>query len=88
MKMRTDSYIFFLRSLRRLMEKYEGEYVAVVGAKVVAHRGHGKEVYDQARRRHPQSRILLAQVPAKEAMVLRVGSASHSRDRNLRLSDI
>ena len=88
MKMRADSYIFFLRSLRRLMEKYEGEYVAVVGARVVAHGRDGKEVYDQARRRHPQSRILLGQVPAREAMVLWVESASHSRDRNLRLSDI
>jgi hypothetical protein len=69
------------------MEAYEGEYVAVVGAKVVAHGHHGKEVYDQARRRHPQSRILLCQVPAKEAMVLWVASGSHSQDRNPRLSD-
>lgn len=77
------------KKLDALIEKkYEGEYVAVVGAKVVAHGRHGKEVYDRPRRRHPQSRILLGQVPAKEAMVLWVASASHSRDRNLRLSDI
>jgi len=88
MKMRADSYVFFLRSLRRLMQEYEGEYVAVVGAKVVAHGRHGKEVYEQARRRHPHSRILLGQVPAKEAMVLWLASGSHSQDRNLRLSDI
>jgi hypothetical protein len=52
------------------MEKYEGENVAVVGAKVVAHGRHGKEAYDEARHTHPQSRILLGQVPAKEAIVL------------------
>ena len=83
---RRDAYGFFLRSLRSLIEKYEGQYVAVVGAKVVAHGRDGKRVYDRARSTHPGSKILLAQVPAKEAMVLWLAPVSHSPSKNLRLS--
>jgi hypothetical protein len=32
------------------MEKYEGEYVAIVGGEIVAHGTDGKKVYDRARR--------------------------------------
>jgi len=70
MRPREGSYGFFQRSLSRLMEVYEGEYVAVVGARVVAHGRDGKKVYDQARHKYPKARILLGQVPVKEAMVL------------------
>jgi len=31
------------------MEKYEGEYVAIVGGEIVAHGTDGKKVYDKAR---------------------------------------
>lgn len=55
---------FFLRSLRRLVDKYEGEYVAMVDARVVAHGRNGKEVCDRARRAHPGSGILFAEVPS------------------------
>jgi hypothetical protein len=61
---RIDPYGFFLRSLRRLVDKYEGEYVAMVDARVVAHGRNGKEVCDRARRAYPGSRILLAEVPS------------------------
>jgi hypothetical protein len=83
---RTDPYGFFLRSLRSLIEKYEGQYVAVAGARVVAHGPDGRKVYDLARSTHPRSKILLAQVPAKEAMVLWLALVSLSRSKNLRLS--
>jgi hypothetical protein len=83
---RRDPYGFFLRSLRRLIEKYEGQYVAVVGAKVVAVGRDGRKVYDTARSKHPRSKILLAQVPAKEAMVLWLVPLSRSRGKNPRLS--
>jgi hypothetical protein len=65
-----DSYGFFLRSLRKFMEKYEGEYVAIVGGEIVAHGTDGKKVYDRARRVNPESKMLLGQVPMREAMVL------------------
>jgi len=83
---RRDPYSFFLRSLRRLIEKYEGQYVAVVGAEIVAHGPDGKKVYDLARSTHPRSKILLAQVPGREAMVLWLAPVSHSPSKNLRLS--
>jgi hypothetical protein len=83
---RRDPYSFFLKSLRTLVEKYEGQYVAVVGAKVVAYGRDGKKVYDRARSTHPGSKILLAQVPGKEAMVLWLVLVSHSPSKNLRLS--
>jgi hypothetical protein len=75
---RIDSYSFFMRSLRRLVDKYEGEYVALVDASIVAHGRNGKEVYYRTRKAHPGSRILLAQVPVKEAMVLSLALDSHS----------
>jgi hypothetical protein len=83
---RRDPYGFFLRSLRSLIEKYEGQYVAVVGDKVVAYGPDGRKVYDVARSTHPRSKILLAQVPAKEAMVLWLAPLSRSRSKNPRLS--
>jgi hypothetical protein len=83
---RRDPYGFFLRSLRSLIEKYEGQYVAVAGAKVIAHGPDGRKVYAVARSTHPRSKILLAQVPAKEAMVLWLALVSHSRGKNPRLS--
>jgi hypothetical protein len=87
MDRRIDAYSFFMRSLRRLVDKYEGEYVAVVGARVVAHGRDGKDVYDRARRAHPEAKMLLAQVPVREAMVLWLAFASHSLGRNRKLSD-
>jgi len=68
------------------MEVYEGEYVAVVGAKVVAHGRDGKKVYDKACRKYPKRRILLGQVPVKEAMVLWLAFTSGSRGRGRKFS--
>ena len=65
-----DSYSFFLRSLKRLMDKYEGQYVAIVGTTVIAHGNDAQRVYAIARERHPRERVLVGQVPVKEAMVL------------------
>ena len=70
MTKRDDSYDFFIRSLRRLMSRYEGQYVAIVGRSVVAHGKDGKRVYDIAQKKFPKERVLIAQVPLKEAMVL------------------
>jgi len=81
-----DPYRFFLASLRRLMDRYEGQYVAIVGAAVVAHGRDAKRVYEIARRKHPDRRILIGQVPLREAMILWVKSVSHSRSRNQKRS--
>jgi len=81
-----DPYQFFLASLRRLMDRYEGQYVAIVGAAVVAHGRDAERVYEIARRKHPDRRILIGQVPVREAMILWVVSVSLSRSRNQKRS--
>jgi hypothetical protein len=69
-KGKRDPYLVFLHSLRKLMDKYEGQYVAVVGGAVVAHGGDAEKVYEKACKTYPTERILIGQVPVKEAMVL------------------
>jgi len=64
-----DSYRFFVRSLRRLMARYEGQYVAVVDRSIVAHGKHANQVYEIAREKYPRDRVLIGQVPVKEATV-------------------
>jgi len=64
------------------MDRYEGQYVAIVGGAVVAHGRDAEQVYETARRKHPDSRILIGQVPVREAMILWAVPASLSRNRN------
>jgi hypothetical protein len=82
-----DSYKFFLRSLQRLMDRYEGQYVAIVGGSVAAHGKDAQRVYERARRMHPGARILVGQVPVKEAMILWVECAFLSQDRDQKRSE-
>ena len=86
-KGKKDSYLFFLRSLRRLMEKYEGQYVAVVGRSVVAYGSDAEKVYYRAQKTHPDERILIGQVPVKEAMVLWAMSVFRFRSRDRKFSE-
>jgi len=69
------------------MDRYEGQYVAIVGAAVVAHGRDAKRVYEIARRKHPNRRVLIGQVPVKEPMILWAESVSHSRSRNQKRSE-
>ena len=86
MKKKEDSYQFFVRSLRRLMVRYEGQYVAIVGKSIVAHGKDAKRVYKVARERCPRDRILIGQVPVKEAMVLWLAYAFLSQGRDQKRS--
>ena len=70
MATKDDSYQFFAKSLRRLTGRYEGQYVAIVGRSIVAHGKDGKRVYEKAQKKFPSQRVLIAQVPPREAMVL------------------
>jgi hypothetical protein len=81
-----DSYEFFVRSLRRLMTRYEGQYVAIVGRSIVAHGSDAKLVYEMARQKHPRNRVLIGQVPVKEAMVLWAVYAFLSQGRDQKRS--
>jgi len=70
-KRKKDPYLFFLRSLLRLTDRYERQFVAVVGRSVVAHGRDAERVYEKARKMRLDERISIRQVPVKEAMVLR-----------------
>jgi hypothetical protein len=61
MTMNNDSYQFFAKSLPRLMTRYEGQCVAIVGKSVVAHGKDGKIVYEKAQKKFPDQRVLVAQ---------------------------
>jgi hypothetical protein len=71
-----------LKSLRRLMLRYEGQYVAIVGRSIVAHGKDAKRVYESAREKFPRERVLIGQVPMKGAMVLRSAYTFLFRNRN------
>ncbi len=81
-----DPYVFFVKSLRRLMDRYEGQYVAIVGSSVVAHGKDANRVYEKAHKMHPSERVLIGQVPVREAMVLWSVCAFHSRNRDQKRS--
>lgn len=65
-----DPYAFFLRTLRRLMDRYEGQYVVIVGTTVVAHGKPVKRVYEVARHKLAGERLLIGQAPTKQIMIL------------------
>ena len=87
MTKRKDSYQFFVGSLRRLMDRYEGQYVAIVGRSVVAHGKDAERVYEKAHGMHPDERILIGQVPVKEAMILWAAYVFLSRDSDQKRSE-
>ncbi len=63
----TKEFAFFLRSDLR---KYRGNYVALVGQKVVASGKNAKQVWEQAAKKHPHSLPTLAKLPKEEVLVL------------------
>ncbi len=69
------------------METYEGQYVAIVGRSVVAHGKDAQRVYEKAHSMHPDERILVGQVPVKEAMILWAAYVFLSRDRDQKHSE-
>jgi len=70
-----------------LVDTYEGQYVAIVGRSVVAHGKDAQRVYEKARRIHPDERILIGQVPVKEAMILWAECVFLSQDRDQKRSE-
>jgi len=62
-----DNYSFFLSAN---LEKYLGQWVAIVDRKVVSSGVNAKKVLVAARRKFPSKTPLLAKVPTKEAMIL------------------
>lgn len=50
--------------------RYEGQYVAILGKKIVGAGASAKEVWEKVRRKYPKSSPTLAKVPRQEVLVL------------------
>lgn len=62
-----DEYSFYLNSD---LKDYLGQWIAVVGQKVVAHGDNAKKVYDEAKKEFPNKVPFIACVPKATAMIL------------------
>lgn len=51
--------------------RYEGQWIAIAGSKVVAHGPDAQQVYKQAKRKLPTGHISLAKAPDEQMLVLR-----------------
>ena len=65
-----DALEYFRDNLVDMIVKYEGEYVAIIEDKVIAHGRDARKVYLGAKGKFPKQVIFLGQVPRKEAMIL------------------
>jgi len=65
-----DAFEYFRDNLVNMIVKYEGEYVAIIEDKVIAHGKDARKVYLGAKGKFPKQVIFLGQVPRKEAMIL------------------
>ena len=65
--MKTKEFEFFVKTD---ISKYRGQYVAIVGDKVVASGENAKKVLEEAARMFPGKTPLLAKIPREEALIL------------------
>ncbi len=68
MKKKTDDFNCLL-SMPDL-GKYVGKWIAIVDNKIVSTGTVGKQVYAEAKQKHPQNKPLLMKVPSETAMLL------------------
>ena len=61
---------YFRANLVNMIAKYEGEYVAIIEDKIIAHGRDVKKVYQEAKDKFPKKVVFLGQVPRKEALIL------------------
>ncbi len=52
------------------LSKYRGQYVAIVDKKVVTHGDNAKEVWENAKRQHPDKIPALTKIPRDDILVL------------------
>ncbi len=62
-------YLSYLMTLDNL-EQYVGKWIALVGKDVVAFGENGKQVFDQAKSKHPNKEPFLVKLPADTVMLL------------------
>ena len=52
------------------LDRYKGEYVAIVSDKVAAHGTNAKEVWNKARQKCPKVLPTIAKLPQEEVLIL------------------
>ena len=65
-----DALEYFRANFADIITKFEGEYVAIIEEKIIAHGRDAKKVYQDAKDKFPKKIVFLGQVPRKEAMIL------------------
>lgn len=63
----SEEFDFFIKSP---LTKYKGNYVALLGKKVVASGKSAKSVWEKAKKLHPEKLPTIAKVPKEEVLVL------------------
>ncbi len=61
-----ENYEFFMKTD---VSSYIGEWIAICDKKLVSHGIKAKEVFAEAKKKHPKSKILLTKVPEKVTMI-------------------
>ena len=56
--------------VRADLNRYRGEYVAIVDEKVVTHGENAKEVWEKAKKRYPDKNPALAKIPRDDILIL------------------
>ena len=67
MKKTSIEFDFFVHTP---LTKYKGKYVALLGKKVVAFGASAKDVWEKARKKHPQKLPTIAKIPKEEVLVI------------------
>jgi ABC-type molybdate transport system substrate-binding protein len=66
-KQKLSDYEWFVKTD---LSRYKGKYVAIADQKVVSSGYDAKKVYEEARKKAPQSKPALAKIPSEDVMVL------------------
>jgi hypoxanthine-guanine phosphoribosyltransferase len=64
---------FYVTNAEEINKKYSGKHIAIVDNKVVASGNDPKEVWEEAKKKHPKKKPVLAFVPKEETLVLIIG---------------
>lgn len=64
--MQEQNYQFFIE---KNLDNYIGEWVAICNNKIVSHGKDPKKIFEEAKSKHPNQKILLARIPDKETMI-------------------
>lgn len=66
-RIKAENYNYFMEAD---LSKYIGDWVAICNAEIVASGSNAKEVYTEAKKKHPFKKPLLSKIPENGTMVL------------------